>query len=358
MISSLIAALRGLEIEPSAEEVADAVWLALHMWGPPRDPASERSDSGAARGEKEPEPGPEPGSRQAPKDRAGGGTIQQEADDSLTEAERRWSLHVSRPQQGARATAGSATPIRSPAAQALPGALDLNRALRPLMRRVPSRRLTIFDEEATAGRIAEEGLWVPVLRPALARRFDVALVADDSASMRVWRQTVVEFQRLLERQGAFRDVRLWRLKSDAPGDEVPLYASGRMARRHPRELIDPAGRRLILLLTDCVSRAWEGRHLPQLLAEWGQRNHVAIVQMLPQRLWPQTALFEAEFFSVRAPAPGARTPESLGVARRGRRGGREVVFPILTLDARPIRGVGPGWWSAPACVGSGGHFRR
>src|SRR6266545_329964 len=52
----------------------------------------------------------------------------------------------------------------------------------------------------------------PVFTPAAERWFDVALVVEDAPSMVVWQQTIRELTMLLERQGAFRDVRRWRLR--------------------------------------------------------------------------------------------------------------------------------------------------
>ena len=53
----------------------------------------------------------------------------------------------------------------TPGGTALPGKLALGRALRPLMRRVPSYDRFELDEEATVQRIADEDNWLPVLRP-------------------------------------------------------------------------------------------------------------------------------------------------------------------------------------------------
>src|SRR5439155_23450480 len=114
-------------------------------------------------------------------------------------------------------------PFRSPAASALPGSLDIARALRPFMRRVPLLTKFILNEDATAERIAEEGLWVPVLDYASTRWLDVALVVDKGASMTIWRQTIAELHLLLTRHGAFRDVRMWELDTNNAG-VVRLYA--------------------------------------------------------------------------------------------------------------------------------------
>jgi hypothetical protein len=86
-----------------------------------------------------------------------------------------------------------------------------------LKRRVPSHTQSVLDEVATVQRIAEEKLWIPVMRPAPERWFELALVIDEAASMMLWKQTIQEFRQLLEQHGAFRDVRTWGLSTDLRG---------------------------------------------------------------------------------------------------------------------------------------------
>ena len=95
---------------------------------------------------------------------------------------------------------------------------------------VASRTRFMLDEEETVERIAEAEAWDPVLRPTPERRFDLMLVVEKSESMAVWRPTVAQWRRLLERQGAFRDVRAWALHPAPPGKGVRL-ALGRSERR-------------------------------------------------------------------------------------------------------------------------------
>jgi hypothetical protein len=228
-----------------------------------------------------------------------------------------------------------AIPLRVPGGEALPGALELARKLRPLSRRVPSRTRVYLDEAATARRIAEERVWIPVLYPAPARWLEAALLIDINASMRVWHKTAQELRTLPERQGAFRDVRVWTLDT-ANADNVALRTEVG-ADRHTRELVDPAGRRLVLVATDSKGSAWYSGAAAHQLAEWARIQPVALIQMLPEELWSQTALAGARRGQVRAPIPGFPTarlhfqPLS-GASRRTRVTG--LPMPILTLDPR------------------------
>src|SRR5579885_3679994 len=200
--------------------------------------------------------------------------------------------------------------IRMPTASALADSLILGRALRPLRRRGRSHTRFVLDEEATVYQIAEmqKKVWLPVVEPAPERWFELALVIDEGASMIFWQQTIAELCTFFERLGAFRDIRLWRLLTDNK-EEVQLYvrtdaATGEQRRRDPKELIDPTGRRLLLVVTDCVSAAWHSGKVQDLLELWGGKNLVTLLQMLPQRFWPRTALRAAQPVHLTASAPG------------------------------------------------------
>lgn len=96
----------------------------------------------------------------------------------------------------------------------------------------------------------------PVLRPAESRWLDVALVVDSHHSMLLWSDLVEEVRGVLTRSGVFRDVRTWRLTGTGPGG-APMVAHHRDSPpRNPLELVDPAGRRLILVLSDTVAGGW------------------------------------------------------------------------------------------------------
>ena len=184
----------------------------------------------------------------------------------------------------------SASRVRVPAAAALPEALLISRALRPLSRRVKSKYLFTLDEDATVEQSARSRMITPVFTPAAERWFDVALVVEDAPSMVVWRQTIRELAMLLERQGAFRDVRQWRLRIES-GKAQLIEPAG--AARNVKVLNDPNSRRLVVLLSDCASPRWRDGSLAKVLLEWGAQMPVVIGHMLSERLWRHTATGEA-----------------------------------------------------------------
>jgi len=304
VIEVVAAALKAAGLEPTWEDVADTLWLAREIGRNelPAGPAETTLDV-AQDGPPLPPPGPtKPEGPQIPQPDG-----EQQADTRTSPAAAAAALHLP-PAAGTPMPRGG-LPFQTPTAAALPGALALGQALRPLKRRVPSATTMVLDEEATAERAAEEGIWMPVLRPGLTRWLDLALVIDQSPSMAIWARTVEELRRLLERHGAFRDVRIWLMDTDAADGRSALYAGTESATSYarpstPRELVDPGGRRLILMVSDCVAPAWSSGAAQALLSLWGQTSPVAIIHVLPQRLWRYTAI-ETESAELRAPYPGA-----------------------------------------------------
>ncbi|MBD2579104.1 SAV_2336 N-terminal domain-related protein [Oscillatoria sp. FACHB-1406] len=207
----------------------------------------------------------------------------------------------------AEAPTPSRLPFKTPAPRALRHSLDLARAFKPLKQTYPSRSETILDTQATVERIAEERLWLPVLKPTPTRWLDIALVVEDSPSCGIWQQTIKEFQQLLLRQGAFRDAKLWYVRPDEAGN-LELFAANSTRTLSPKTLIDSEGRRAIFILSDCVSEAWYGGKWLELLQTWGNKHPVTILQLLPGKFWQRTALQQAESVWMNSHQPAAPNP--------------------------------------------------
>ena len=199
---------------------------------------------------------------------------------------------------------------------------------------------------------------VPVHRPALTRWLDLALVVDCSKSMRIWRPQIAELRLMLERLGAFRDIREWWVDADQQGQASVTLRSGPWGSgvaHSPRELMDPRGQRVVLLVSDCVGTAWETGTMDRPLWEWGTAGPVAVLQMLPQRLWascPPRLRF-ARLLSPRPAAPNRAlqilpgrdddltlfgttfaAAESEGTTHAETPGRDELAVPVLELHPR------------------------
>ncbi|MEV0111919.1 SAV_2336 N-terminal domain-related protein [Streptomyces sp. NPDC050844] len=361
-LGELIGRLRDGGLDPTAEEVADAVWLA--QWLPhasrpgepdaPQDAAPPRSD-----GTREPAgEGDDAAAAEAPEPplRAAGSADV--------------PLHLPGGTADSR-DAGPGLPVRAPAAAALPGLLGLQQALRPLRRYAPYPVRPVdgsLDEDATAERFAVTGLLVPVLRAARHRSVDVQLLMDTGPAMAVWEQLVEELRQACEQSGVFRDVQVHQLYDN--GDGVPLVGTttgphSRTRLRSADQLHDPAGRRLTLVVSDCVGPLWQNGAAQRLLRTWPGGSPIAVIQPLPSRLWARTALPAEPGLLTRTPEPGGRTvfdpaDEPWEPLPRGAK-----AIPVLQPTpeafaawARLLAGQGgpvPGWaaWVTPESDGSG-----
>ncbi|MFJ4084647.1 SAV_2336 N-terminal domain-related protein [Streptomyces iakyrus] len=278
-VARLQAALSAAGTAPTPREIAELLWLAGQL-----DPPSGESGTGrpntpgtpvtevTASGRQEPAApaAPEPPQAAGPPAPAGPGRV---------------ALRLPAPRSpdrpGHRSGGGSA--LLAPAPPMLPHPLALQRALRPLQRKVPSPHLRLLDERATADRIARLGahpdVWFPVLRPAPDRWLRLNLVHDTGPTMPVWRPLVSELHTALAQSGIFRTVTLHPATPDGRARRVPVLDDGRTAT---------------LVVSDCMGPQWRpgeaGERWYRTLRQWAHRMPLAVVQPLPEHLWPTTAL--------------------------------------------------------------------
>ncbi|GGZ31031.1 hypothetical protein GCM10010387_25980 [Streptomyces inusitatus] len=303
---ALVARLREAELAPTAEEMADALWLARYVppappaVGPPPHPTGRTADGG---GEQPPPGGPEPGGAPAfpappaPRSRVG-----------LYASARSAAAHGVLPDRAMRRV-----PVPAPAA--LPDGPALERSLRPLQRyRSPMRPVRReLDESATADHAADTGLVVPVLSTVRRREARIALVMDESSSNAVWGDALEELRQVCERAGAFREIAVHRIRPDDPP---------------PTQLGDPTGRQLTLVLSDCAGPMWRSGRMQRLLHTWASTAPVAVVQPLPQRMWGRTHLPAVPGLLRRREGPAGRLEFTPG---RGTPVPRGLPVPVLAL---------------------------
>ncbi|MFF5258173.1 SAV_2336 N-terminal domain-related protein [Actinomadura viridis] len=272
---------------PDARELSEILWLACHLTPAAEDaaatpPAREPPPDAARDGEPAELPLPDtrpPGPRRPPRERTPVHPVPEGDTDLPGDT--------------------AAIDVLVPTAPMLNDPRGLQRALRPLKRRVPSRTRSRLDEEATAARIADTGLWVPVLVPERERWLGVDLVVDTGPSMRLWRPLAGELTEALVRQGAFSDVRVYYLRESGGVAVVPGGTP-----RAPRTLLDPSGRRAVLVLSDCSGRHWWNGRAGASLRHWAAAGPAAILQPLPERMWRRTAAPVSPGTAV-LPRPGA-----------------------------------------------------
>jgi tetratricopeptide (TPR) repeat protein len=144
-----------------------------------------------------------------------------------------------------------------------------------------------LDEEATVATIAETGIWQLTMRPARGRWLDIALVVEQTPTMRLWQETALEFRQLLWRACAPRSLRTFHL--DWSPKRLFLQTSGgRPVHNHAP--CQGSGSHLIMVLSDAMGFGWLTADIPELLSEWASIRTTTLVQMLPQSMWKRSAL--------------------------------------------------------------------
>ncbi len=186
-----------------------------------------------------------------------------------------------------KTTPTKSIPFPVPDAPAIPQPLTFVKAFRPLMREIASLTQQVLNEEATVNQVAETELLLPILEPATEKWLQLDLVIDESSSSILWRRTIQELESVFRNYGIFRDVRKWNIGLDETNKP---YLRSATRFRHLNELIDLQGRRLILIISDCVDPLWQKGYILPTLRAWANHNPVVLLQMLPSWLWSRTAL--------------------------------------------------------------------
>ncbi|MEU6497681.1 SAV_2336 N-terminal domain-related protein [Streptomyces sp. NPDC046984] len=314
---------------PTPRELAELLWLAQHL-APVKDGAPARSSAKAARPPHDTgddisrnheapfvgPPQPEPPRGEPSPDTPHNGRV---------------PLHVPAPATAtSNGGAGGGPSLLTPVPPMLHHPLALQRALRPLKRTVPSPHARLLDERATADRIARlearPEIWLPVLRPASDRWLRLNLVHDTGPTMPIWHPLVREMHTVLAQSGIFRTVTLHSATPDGRAHHVP----------------DPAdGRTVTLVVSDCMGPQWRpgpaGHRWYSTLRRWANRMPLAVIQPLPERLWPTTTL-SAEPGLITAPAAAAPTA-TLSFTPYD----VDTPFPPRSCLPLPVLEPGPDW---------------
>ena len=319
-------------------EVRDALWLASKL----RPEQPDVPDSPGALEQPRPPSdavGPPPSSPLSPKPQP---SVPEPPDPAPASEPQDWTVGRAHDVRAVFASdrSGESAPLLWPSTPALPNDRLIARALRPLNRRTDSPWQMELDEEATAERAAQDRSWLPWFRPASWHDFEILVVVDTAGAYEVWKQTVVELCDLFRRQGAFRNVRVLLMDGATRSrDDISLRAGGHDgAVRRWRDEVDPTGRTLTLVLTDGIGESWRTGAATRMAAAWAKHTPVALVNLLPQRLWhwsdltPRRARLRASCRGAPNTRLQVRTGPDLSVKD-------DSAVPI------PVLGLEPEWWA-------------
>jgi hypothetical protein len=172
-------------------------------------------------------------------------------------------------------------PISPPDTAFLRNTLTLSRVARPLIQKIDSATRDELNIQRTVKETAEYSLGnkkenrkgkltiIPHYKPTRVRSLDAILIIEESTSMVLWKEMAAEVRDWLERLGAFRDVKLYRMGWDKKVEIKPLWSQVQILS--PKDLNHPRGERLIFFFSDCTSPAWYQGHYNKILKEWGEK---------------------------------------------------------------------------------------
>jgi formylglycine-generating enzyme required for sulfatase activity/phage replication-related protein YjqB (UPF0714/DUF867 family) len=136
--------------------------------------------------------------------------------------------------------------------------------------------------------------------------------------------------------------RLWSLEQDGSQEGAPALclrsgfgaATSAQPPCRPQELLDPNGRRLILVISDCIDPRWDTQLIRDILQVWSNHGPLGLVQVLPEWLWSRTALNQVTKGQMLGFRPG-QPSQSLSFIRRERWRRKSpigVKVPVVTLE--------------------------
>jgi hypothetical protein len=346
-LTDVLRGLRHLDVAVNVEELCEVLWLCQQgaRWDdlPAAVPIVGPHPARSARSTRPDTPDQPHRRRQQP-----GGRPRQQRPETSTAR-----MYTLEPLAGTEGTLIPYVKVSLPDAPALPNARELARILRPL--RYDPRRTHPgdgIDEEATALRIAQAGVRLPVGRTTRRRRLDADLVFDIGGSGPLWTRLAAELRTMLEVQGAFRSVRFWVLDSDSadllllPGSGgSPAGAGTAGAVGYRWDVIcEPPRKPLVIVLTDGTGRSWQTKDVYQPLRGWAVHGTVLAIHLLPDDMWNRTALraLPVAFHPAQhGYHSGARVDVSdveLSVAGLDRRDlAAATAIPVIGLDASWLR---------------------
>ncbi|WP_293078603.1 formylglycine-generating enzyme family protein [Okeania sp. SIO3B5] len=187
-------------------------------------------------------------------------------------------------------------PIKLPDTGIFRNTLELSRFVKLLKQTVNSRIAQELDVNETVRISAELSTfefprYFPVLTPKKERWLDVALLIEDSDSMILWQSLLTEVQDFLEYLGAFRDIKPYGIKWDNDSENLQIYPfHSRSNTLSPQQLNSSNNRRLILIVSDCISPAWINDKFINILQKWETKEKLTLLNPFPERMWERTNL--------------------------------------------------------------------
>ena len=168
--------------------------------------------------------------------------------------------------------------------------LKIARQLKPLKRKISSHSEMLLDIDKTVDFIAQTGVYQAILEPKESKEFSLSIIVDQGLSMFLWEEPIADFKKSILSYGIFDKINFYYLATDE--QKVKLFGDKNQTLLKSHKIAELNHRKNItFILSDCVSLAWRSNSVyDDFINFWTKHSFVAIVQMLPKRMWKRTPL--------------------------------------------------------------------
>jgi len=186
----------------------------------------------------------------------------------------------------------SSLPFRTPLVKGLFKDTELIYAFRHFRQKIVSLKQTKLDEEKIADHMAKTDIFRPFYKKSFEKRFSVLCIVDNSESMKIWESLIADFIKNVKSYHIFKEIKVQYLLTDEV--EAELFAKKEKTSKLKKSWYKQFDHNnLCFVFTDMTSEAWRNGNVLEQIALWQKHFPLAIVQMLPQRLWNATKLLDA-----------------------------------------------------------------
>lgn len=155
-----------------------------------------------------------------------------------------------------------------------------------------SKRKKLFDEMKTINYKADTGILNPFFKAKKQKLYTLYIFIDYSSSMKVWKEMISEYSKLLSNSGIFKSIKHVYINSH--NDKTIFYKDKKFNKVFsPKEITNFHNNKLIFVLTDMLSKGWRNGDTLEVFAKLYKSIPLYVVQMLPYRLWRTSALKKA-----------------------------------------------------------------
>ena len=236
---------------------------------------------------------------------------------------------------------------------------QLFEAMLPVMQEVPGDRPACLDEAATLDHYARWRQLIPVWQPDQHYRFELTLIVDQGFAMRLWQPLLDNLERRLNGFHGFQGIRVlhWAGGGEAVGGEAGWEKVANLIEVQSRSCEG-----LVALISDCAGPKWRGKGgigpgpAFSLLRRLGASRPVVVWQVLPDWMWPRTALGQGEPVALRRTSEGNAWPYQLARPLETRWHGKAEVppsVPVFHLTIEGLRAWGRLFGGSPFIATSG-----